>query len=57
MTKRLWGDSNMKRLTTKTQHQLLKRRSVIENELNALKEWMNMVYFFTRGVHNLLRHS
>jgi hypothetical protein len=53
MIKRLWGNSIMKRLMTKTQHQLLKCRSVIENELNVLKEWMNMVYFFTRGVHGL----
>ena len=48
--------NNMKRLMTKAQHQLFKRRSVIENVWNTLKERMNMAYSFARGVHGLFRH-
>ena len=47
---------NMKRLMTKAQHELFKRRSVIENVWNTLKERMNMAYSFARGVHGLFRH-
>ena len=47
---------NMKRLMTKEQHELFKRRSVIENVWNTLKERMNMAYSFARGVHGLFRH-
>ena len=47
---------NMKRLMTKTQHQLFKRRSVIENVWNTLKVRMNMAYSFARGIHGLFRH-
>jgi hypothetical protein len=47
---------NMKRLMTKAQHELFKRRSVIENVWNTLKERMNMMYSFTRGVHGLFCH-
>ena len=47
---------NMKRLMTKAQHQLFKRRSVIENVWNTLKERINMAYSFARGVHGLFRH-
>ena len=47
---------NMKRLMTKEQHQLFKRRSVIENVWNTLKERMNMAYSFARGVHGLFWH-
>lgn len=47
---------NMKRLMTKAQHELFKHRSVIENVWNTLKERMNMVYSFARGVHGLFRH-
>jgi hypothetical protein len=46
----------MKRLMTKAQHKLFKRRSVIENVWNTLKERMNMAYSFARGVHGLFRH-
>ena len=48
--------NNMKRLMTKQQHELFKRRSVIENVWNTLKERMNMAYSFARGVHGLFRH-
>ena len=48
--------NNMKRLLTKEQHELFKRRSVIENVWNTLKERMNMAYSFARGVHGLFRH-
>jgi hypothetical protein len=48
--------NNMKRLMTKAQHQLFKRRSVIENVWNTLKERMNMAYSFARGIHGLFRH-
>ena len=48
--------NNMKRLMTKEQHELFKRRSVIENVWNTLKERMNMAYSFARGVHGLFRH-
>jgi hypothetical protein len=48
--------NNMKRLMTKAQHQLFKRRSVIENVWNTLKVRMNMAYSFARGVHGLFRH-
>jgi len=48
--------NNMKRLMTKSQHELFKRRSVIENVWNTLKERMNMVYSFARGIHGLFRH-
>jgi hypothetical protein len=47
---------NMKRLMPKAQHELFKRRSVIENVWNTLKERMNMVYSFARAVHGLFRH-
>ena len=40
----------------KAQHELFKRRSVIENVWNTLKERMNMAYSFARGVHGLFRH-
>jgi hypothetical protein len=39
--------NNMKRLVTKTRHQLFKRRSMIENVWNTLKVRMNMAYSFT----------
>jgi hypothetical protein len=48
--------NNMKRLMTKAQYELFKRRSVIENVWNTLKERMNMAYSFARGVHGLFRH-
>lgn len=48
--------NNMKRLMTKAQHQLFKRRSVIENVWNTLKVRMNMAYSFARGIHGLFRH-
>ena len=48
--------NNMKRLMTKAQHELFKRRSVIENVWNTLKDRMNMAYSFARGVHGLFRH-
>lgn len=47
---------NMKRLMSKAQHELFKRRSVIENVWNMLKVRMNMAYSFARGVHGLFRH-
>jgi len=47
---------NMKRLMTKTQHELFRKRSIIESIWNTLKERMNMVYSFARGVHGLFRH-
>ncbi len=47
---------NMKRMMPKEQHQLFKRRGVIENVWNTLKERMNMAYSFARGVHGLFRH-
>jgi hypothetical protein len=46
----------MKRLMSKTQHEFFKRRSVIENVWNTLKERMNMAYSLARGVHGLFRH-
>jgi hypothetical protein len=48
--------NNMKRLMSKTQHEFFKRRSVIENVWNTLKERMNMAYSLARGVHGLFRH-
>ncbi len=48
--------NNMKRLMTEAQHQMFKRRSVIENVWNTLKVRMNMVYSFARGIHGLFRH-
>ncbi len=47
---------NMKRLMSKSQHELFRKRSVIESVWNTLKERMNMVYSFARGVHGLFRH-
>ena len=47
---------NMKRLMTKEQRELFKQRSIIENVWNILKERMNLVYSFARGVHGLFRH-
>ena len=46
----------MKRLMSKEQHEFFKRRSVIENVWNTLKERMNMAYSLARGVHGLFRH-
>ena len=47
---------NMKRIMMKEQYQFFKRRSVIENVWNTLKERLNMAYSFARGVHGLFRH-
>jgi hypothetical protein len=47
---------NMKRLLTKEQLKLFRRRSIIETDWDVLKERFNLVYSFARSIFGLLRH-
>lgn len=47
---------NMKRLMNKEQHNLFKKRSMIETRWDVLKERFNLVYSFARSIFGLLRH-
>lgn len=48
--------NNMKRLMSREQHEMLKRRSIIENIWNVLKERLSLAYSLARGIHGLFRH-
>ena len=47
---------NMKRLMTKEQKILFRKRSRIETTWDVLKERFNIAYSFARSIHGLLRH-
>jgi hypothetical protein len=47
---------NMKRIMTKEQQTLFKKRSRIETNWNVLKERFNLAYSFARSIIGLLRH-
>jgi hypothetical protein len=47
---------NMKRLMTKEQKQLFRKRSRIETDWSVLKERFNVVYSLARSLFGLLRH-
>lgn len=47
---------NMKRIMTREQQMLFRKRSRIETDWNVLKERFNLVYSFARSIIGLLRH-
>lgn len=47
---------NMRRVMTKEQHDLFKKRSIIETNWDVLKERFKIVYSYARSIFGLLRH-